>query len=202
MKKHDIQQRSDEWFHLRKGKITGTGLKAIMGTKYAKENYFYQLLGERLTVGIDDEFENPMERGNRLEPDGIAAFELETGKKVESIGLLEDQDNPSIANSPDGLIGDDEAIELKCLGGKNHVKLWFEDAVLDDHYWQVIQYFVVNPKLKTLYYVGYNPDIPVHPLHIVVVKRGDVQERIDEARESQEAFIAEVEDKLKEIIKL
>ena len=204
MKKHDISQKTDKWFHIRKGKITGTQLKNIMGTPRTRQEALYEVLAERLTVGVESEgdYENAMERGNRLEPDAISAFEFETGKSVERVGFVEDDDNPLIANSPDGLIGETEAVEVKCLGGKNHIKMWLTNKVLDEYWWQVIQYFIVNKKLQTLYFVGYNPNIPIHPLHIIEVKRKEIEVEIKEAREEQEKFLKEVDILLAKIIKL
>lgn len=204
MKKHQIEQKSNEWHHIRKGKITGTTLKAIMGTPKARQDAIYEIIAERLTVGVESEgdYENAMERGNRLEPDAIAMFELETGKQVERVGFCEDETNPMIANSPDGLIGEDEAVEVKCLGGKNHVKMWLTNETPEEYKWQIIQYFVVNENLKKLYFVGYNPDIPIHPIHIIEVSRDEVESEIKEARENQEKFLSEVENILKDIIEL
>lgn len=204
MIKHNIEQKSNEWFHIRKGKITGTTLKSIMGTPKARQEAIYEIIAERLTVGIENEdnYENPMDRGNRLEPDAIALFELETGKKVERIGFCEENNNSMIANSPDGLIGDDEAIEVKCLGGKNYVKSWLTNKVSDEYEWQIIQYFVVNEKLEKLYFVLHNPDIPVHPLHIIEVNKKDIEKDIALAKRSQEAFLQEVDSILSTIIKL
>ena len=204
MKKHNIEQKSDEWFHLRKGKITGTTLKSIMGTPKARQDAIYEIIAERLTVGIESETseENAMDRGSRLEPDAIAMFELETGKQVERIGLCEEDDNSQIANSPDGLIGDDEAIEAKCMGGKNHVKMWLTNEIPDEYFWQSVQYFIVNKKLKKLYFIGYNPNIPVHPLHIIELERENIKEDIENAKKSQKEFLEEVEKILKTIIKL
>lgn len=203
MKKHNVEQQTPEWHHVRKGKITGTKAKAIMGTPRARKDAIYEIVSERLTVGVPHmDYENPMERGNRLEPDAIAMFELETSKNVERVGFLLHEDNPFIANSPDGIIGETEAVEVKCFGGKNHVKLWLTDEVPSEYLWQVVQYFIVNEKLKTLYFVGYNPDVAVHPLHIIEVKRKDVQDKIDEAKLEQRLFLKEVEDILETIIKL
>ncbi len=89
MKKHQIEQRSNEWKQLRKGKITGTQLKSIMGTPRARKEAMYEILAERLTVGVEDEYENAMDRGIRLEGDAIAMFELHTGKQVDKIGFVE-----------------------------------------------------------------------------------------------------------------
>jgi len=204
MKKHNMEQKTDEWFHIRKGKITGTTLKAIMGTSKARQEAMYEIIAERLTVGVESEgdYENPMQRGTRLEPDAISAFELETGKNVERVGFAEDDDNPLIANSPDGLIGEDEAIEAKCLGGKNHIKMWLTNEIPDEYFWQVVQYFVVNKKLQTLYFVGYNPDIPIHSLHIIEIKKADIEEETKKAKKEQKKFLDEVDTLLAKIIKL
>lgn len=203
MKKHNIEQRTDEWQHLRKGKITGTTLKAIMGTPKARQDAIYEIIAERLTVGVEgDEYENAMDRGTRLEPDALSAFELETGKSVEKIGLIENDDNSQIANSPDGLIKETEAIEVKCMGGKNHVKMWLTNEIPDEYKWQSVQYFVVNTKLERLYFVGYNPDIPTHPLHIIELNRETAMEDIEKARLAQDNFLEDVENILKTLIKL
>lgn len=202
MKKHNIEQKSDEWHQIRKGKITGTTLKSIMGTPKVRQDAMYEIIAERLTIGIGDEYENAMERGNRLEPDAIAMFELETGKNVERVGFCEDDNNAMICNSPDGLIGETEAIEVKCMGGKNHVKLWVTNQFPSEYEWQIIQYFVVNEKLEKLYFVGYNPDIPIHPLHIIEINRKDIEEQIKEAKETQKNFLKDVDSILKNIITL
>jgi putative phage-type endonuclease len=204
MKKHKMEQGTDEWFHIRKGKITGTTLKAIMGTPKARKEAIYEIIAERLTIGVESEtsYENAMDRGTRLEPDGIAMFEFETGKQVERVGFCEDDTNPMIANSPDGLIGKDEAIEVKCMGGKNHIKMWLENKIPDEYEWQVVQYFIVNKDLNKLYFVGYNPDIPIHSLHIIEVNREEIEEKIKVAKTSQEEFLKEVENILSTIIKI
>lgn len=174
-----------------------------MGTPKKREDALYEIIAERLTIGVEDElnYENPMDRGVRLEPDAIAAFELETDKQVERIGFVEDDTNPMIANSPDGLIGETEAVEAKCMGGKNHVKMWLTNLIPDEYIWQVVQYFIVNEKLQKLYFIGYNPDISIHPLHIIEVSRETLVEKIEKAKENQSTFLLEIDNILKELIK-
>lgn len=205
MKKLEVNQRSPEWEQLRKTHITGTTLKGIMGTPRARQEMIYEVIANRLTIGVesDEDYENPMERGTRLEPDAIAEFEFATGKKVERVGFCESEENKAIAQSPDGYIADTndaEAIEVKSMGGKNHVKLWLTNEVPDEYNWQVIQYFVVNDKLQKLYFVGYNPQIPVHPLHIIEVERDEAV--INQAKEAQKVFLQEVESILLTLIKI
>lgn len=204
MKKLDLIQGTPEWHQKRKTAVTGTVLKSLMGTPKARQEAVYECLANRLTVGVEDEYENAMDRGTRLEPDAIAAFELETNKSVERIGFCESDDNSAIAQSPDGYVrdtGDTEAVETKCMGGKNHIKMWLTNKVPDEYEWQVVQYFVVNEKLEKLHFVGYNPDIPVHPLHIIEVTRAEIEADIEKAREAQNIFLQEIETILKTLIK-
>lgn len=206
MKNHkDIIQGTDIWHHIRKGKITGKVLKGLMGTAKARETAIYELVAERLTVGVDDEYESDRDRGIRLEPEAIKAFEFETGKQVDPSGFCENDTNAFIGYSPDGLIADSddtEDIEVKCLAGKNHVRIWLLNEIPDEHYWQMIQGFVVNPKLKTRFFVAYNPDIPDHKLHIIELHREDCEKDIEKAKAVQEKALAEIKELLKPIIKL
>lgn len=206
MKKHNnIQQGTEEWHQLRKGKITGTTLKAIMGTPKARQDALYELIAERLTVGVEMDYENPMDRGTRLEPEALAMFEFDTGKKIETTGYCESDDNSLIGYSPDAIVSgtaDKEDVEVKCPGGKNYVKMWITNEVPEEYYWQLVQAFVVNPELETRYFVGYNPDITVHPLHIITVNKKDIEEDIKIALEKQNLFLSEVDSMLEKIITL
>lgn len=206
MKKYnDIEQGSPEWHHLRKGKITGTTLKSIMGTPKARQDAIYEIVAERLTVGVEDgDYESPMDRGTRLEPDALSTFELETGLSIERTGFVEHDDNSLIGYSPDALILDreDEDVEVKCPGGKNYVKMWLTNQVPEEYLWQVVQAFIVNPKLQKRYFVGYNPDISIHPIHIIEVTREEIVDHIENAKVAQIKFLGEVENILKDLIKL
>lgn len=204
MKKHLMPQNSEAWFHVRKGKITGTTLKAIMGTPKARQEAIYDIIAERLSVGVSTDYENPMDRGNRLEPEAITVFEFETGIKTELIGFAEHDDNTHIGNSPDRMVKDDDtlAVEVKCPLGKNYVKLWLTNEVPDEYEHQVIQYFAVNEQLQKLYFVGYNPDIKIHPLHIIEVTRESLGDKVQIALEKQTEFLLEVDAILRTIVTL
>ena len=206
MKKITIEQRSPEWEQMRKTHLTGTMVKDIMGTPRARQEAMYEAIANRLILGIesDGDYENAMDRGTRLEPDAIAAFEFETGKSIEKIGFIKHSDVDGIAQSPDGYINDSndtEALEIKCMGAKNHIKLWLANDIPSEYLWQTVQYFVVNQNLKKLYFVGYNPQIPVHPIHIIEVKREDIDKLISQSEEEQKKFLNEVNTILSTLIK-
>lgn len=203
----EIEQGSDEWFELRKPKLTGSILKSIMGTSKARQDAIYEMIAQRLSIDEEgvDEYENPMSRGTRLEPDARTIFEFETGKKIEQMGMCEHDENSAIANSPDGYVEDTEdteAIEIKCPGGKNYVKAWLTNKVPDEYDWQVVQYFVVNPKLQKLHFVLYNPDIKMHQMHIIEINRSEILLDIEKAFESEVQFLKEVDSILATLIEV
>jgi putative phage-type endonuclease len=178
----DIEQGSDQWFEFRKGKVSGTMLSDLYSKRGGRKLGFYELIAARLALDPDDE--NRMERGIRLEDEAAQAFAEKTGKQLEIAGVCVHDDHPSVINSPDRLIKNNgkytEAVEIKCLSPARHLQAVIENKVPDEYEAQKLQYFIVNPDLKKLYFVFYDPRIAAVPLHTVEVTRaelGDLPDR-------------------------
>lgn len=173
MKVVSIEQGSEEWFDYRKGKISGTMLSDLYSKRGNRKIGFYELIAERIAIDPDDE--NRMDRGLRLEEEAIALFEETYDKKVFRAGVCVHDDYPEIINSPDGLIANGkkytEAVEVKCLSSPRHLQAVIEDAVPIEFEAQMMQYFIVNPDLQTLYFVFYDPRIASKPFHVVEITR-------------------------------
>lgn len=184
MKTHIFTDK-DEWKAFRKGKITGTRLKDITNKKgTGKKIAFYELIAERM--GIVEDEENVMERGLRLEPEAIAEFEKQTGKKVDgSLVIWVSDYNENISVSPDGFIGDTEALEIKCLSSARHIEAIIENEFPDEYELQARQYFVCNEKLETLYFAMYDPRIVARPLVIFEIHRDEAKVQESLAYEMQ-----------------
>jgi predicted phage-related endonuclease len=184
----------EDWLAARVGRITGSRLKDIIvkrGT--GKKIGFYQLVAERLGIPADDE--SPMDRGVRLESEAITEFTKATGKDVDtSLVMWEREDNPNIAVSPDGFIGDEECVEAKCLASARHIEALLTQEVPSEHKEQVIQYFVCNDQLTTLYMVFYDPRLTVKPFFYLTIKRSDVAEEVAECLEYERKTLAEVDE--------
>lgn len=200
-----LQQKTPEWFEERKGVITGSRLKKIVGTPYMKKETFYEVLAERLSVGDYDE-ETAMQRGIRLEDDARKEYTKETGYEVEVPGFTKREDNLFMGESPDGLIQTDgkytRALEIKCLGSKNHVRAKLEGQIPDDYLPQVIQKFIVNDDLEVVDFVMYDPRIASFPYLKFSLFREDYVELIEKYRKTQEDFLNEVNETLKKLISL
>jgi len=198
MKTYTFETRED-WMQARNGKITGSRLGDIVvkrGT--GKKIGYYELIAERLGIPADDE--NAMDRGTRLEGEAIKKFEEETGKKVDtSLVLWQREDNESIAISPDGIIGKTSALEAKCLSSARHIEAYLTNKVPKEFEFQVLQYFIVNDQLKTLYFVMYDPRLLAKPFFYFTINRSEVQEQVDEYLTYEREVLSEIDEIVSEL---
>ena len=121
------QQRSPEWFAARIGKVTGSRVADLMartktGFGASRANYMAELICERLTGEQAERYVSAeMQRGTDLEPQARAAYSFLHDRSVEECGFMV---HPAIADfgaSPDGLIGADGLVELKCPNTATHI---------------------------------------------------------------------------------
>lgn len=140
---HDITQGSPEWLELRLGKITasrfGDLMKSGRGGAVSKtaESYLIELALERVTGTKAPFFENDaMRHGTETEPRARAMYEIMTGNEVSEVAFIEH--NEFIGVSPDGLIGNDGGLEIKCPNSKTQAERFLNGVGLpDDYKWQV-----------------------------------------------------------------
>jgi len=192
MKILQIEQNSEEWFETRKGKITGSKLKDVVTKRgTAWKIGVYQLIADRIAVDADEE--DPMERGHRLEKEAIEKFTEETGIPVEEGAFWVSDKNPNIAVSPDGVTDGDGAVEVKCLSSARHLQALIEETLPKEYKEQVLQYFIVNDDLQTVYTVFYDPRIQSKPYFVIPTHREDVAKDIEFLEEYQVNILAEVD---------
>lgn len=191
MKTYKYESR-EEWLNARRGKITGSRLKDVLTKRgTGKKIGFYELIAERL--GIPADGENAMDRGTRLEPEAILMFEQETGREVDSSLILwARDDNESIAISPDGVIGETEAVEAKCLASARHIEAFLTGKIPSDYKEQALQYFVVNDKLEKLHFAFYDPRLLAKPFFIITIERHELENEILETLAYERDMMTEI----------
>lgn len=180
------------WLEARKTKITGSRLKEVITFKgTGKKIGYYELIAERLA--LPGTGQDPMERGHELEIEAIDRFTKETKKDVDtSLVMWVRDDNDSVAISPDGFIKKKEAVEVKCLSSARHIEAFLTQAIPNEYEYQVLQYFIVNDSLKTLYFCFYDPRLSVKDFFYVTVERETVKEKITEYLDYQTKMIEEI----------
>lgn len=136
-------QGSDSWVRARCGIPTASRFKDILTPKNLTRSksagpYMHELLAEWIFgEPIDIETTGYMERGIELEEVARKGYTLQTGNVVEEVGLCL-IDNGEVGCSPDGLIGDDGGLEIKCPGLKNHIRYLLDpDALVAEYRLQV-----------------------------------------------------------------
>lgn len=211
----NLEQGTIEWQEARMCKVTGTSLKDVMGTRLAQVQLISRLIGEEGTEQVKiGRATAEMERGVAEEDFAIKMFEEKTGKKVDQVGFCISDDFDWLGLSPDGLIADEngeytEAVEVKSPDTKTSVFYRLMNQIPEDelgltaskkpflgipseYKWQVVNNFIVNEKLKKLYFLVYDVrfiDEDLRLLHIEVERDNEIlQEAIDEAKEALEAF--------------
>ena len=186
-------QNKEDWLEARKGRITGSRLKDIIVKRGTEPKIgFYELIAERLAISPDGE--NAMDRGVRLEEEAIGRFAEETKKKIDtSLVIWTREDNENIAISPDGFVGEKEAVEAKCLSSAEHIETYLTRKVPSEYEMQAIQYFIVNEKLERLYFSFYDPRMTGKlQFFFLEIKREEVSEKIDEYLAYQQKTLEEV----------
>ena len=198
-----MEQRSDEWFTARLGKVTASRVADIMartksGYSASRAKYMAQLLCERLTGQKEDSYQSAaMQRGTELEGKARAVYLLETGNDVTETGLV---DHPTIAMSaasPDGLVNDDGLIEIKCPETHTHLE-FIKSGKPKSNYMQQMQWQMACTGRQWCDFVSYDDRLPEYLAYKCVrIPRDDALIAEMEAEVSE--FLAELDLEVKQL---
>lgn len=129
-----IEQGSDEWLQARLGKPTASRFGDIITPDKGDKSktyttYLYELLGELLAGDRDEVYRSQwMDRGSELEVQAREKYEFLKDTTVETVGIVFNDDF-TIGASPDGLIGNNAGLEIKCPKSSTIVKYMLEDRL-------------------------------------------------------------------------
>lgn len=122
----DLEQGTQEWLKVRLGKVTASGVADVLaktktGVSASRGNYLIKLAIQRVTGEIEEGFTNDaMQWGKDHENQARVAYEVTSGNFVDQVGFV---DHPSIewfGCSPDGLVGNNGLVEIKCPNSATH----------------------------------------------------------------------------------
>ena len=188
-----IEQGSEEWLNLRRGVFTASHAQPIASNGKGLETYVTELMADYYALQSDSYTNEDMARGNELEASARFVYEMETGNQVEEVTFC--QLNEHIGCSPDGLVGDDGLIEIKCHNNKNYFLVMLDRKNVSSAYiWQMQMQMLISGR-KWCDFVSYNPNFLNRPLKII---------RIMPDEEKQKALLSGLEkgtEKIKEILK-
>jgi len=193
----NIEQGTPEWHELRKGKMTASHANTISVAGKGLETYVYEIVAGMLSSAEPENFvSKDMERGNELEAQARVMYELETGNKVEEVGFVEIDEYSGA--SPDGLIGDDGGLEIKCHNDKNHLLLMLtgKEGIKKDYIMQMQMNMFASDRLWWIM-CAYNPNF-TNSLLIYKIERDEViMEKLKLGLSKGRVMIQDILDKIK-----
>ena len=189
-----MEQRSDDWFSVRLGKVTASKIADVMaktksGYGASRANYMMQLLCERLTGAREESYTNAaMQRGTDLEPVARSNYEL-LYEPVTEVGFIL---HPTIAMSgasPDGVVGDG-LLEIKCPNTATHVE-FIRTGVIDKKYILQMSFQMMCADKVWCDFVSFDDRLPPE-LQMVVIRVDRDKSLCDEIETEVKLFLSEL----------
>lgn len=203
----DMEQRTDEWYTARLGKVTASSLYKVLAktkTGYGADrgNYMTQLVLERITGTKADSYTNAaMQWGVEQEPFARAAYEASRGVMVDEVGFVPHPTIEMAGASPDGLVGNDGMVEIKCPDSKTALECWLSDNPVEGKYFAQMQWQMRCADRAWCDYVVFDPRMPAKAqLFVTRVMRDDAWLATTEAEVVK--FLAEVDAKVAALKKI
>jgi len=184
---HEIEQNTDEWFDLRGGLATSSNFSKIMANEEGAfgepaKKYAVEIAVEIVTGELEEaaRYKNSyMDDGHIFEPIAIREYEMETFNNVIKGGFFI-SDNKRFGDSPDGNVGEEGCIEVKCVIRTTHFKR-LEKGGFDSAYkWQIMGHIWVGNK-QWCDFISYCHSMPLgKKLYVHRIERDeDMMQRIE-----------------------
>ena len=201
-----IEQRSDQWFAARIGKVTASRVADVLaktktGYSATRDNYMAQLVCERLTGEKGESFTNAaMQHGTDTEPLARAAYEALKDVLVDEVGFVPHPSIKMAGASPDGLVGDDGLIEIKCPNTATHIDTLLNQSVPTKYFTQM-QFQMACTGREWCDFVSFDNRLPEElQLFVKRVPRDETYIKLMEAEIVQ--FIVELDEKIAKLMKV
>lgn len=198
-----MEQRTTEWHAARLGKVTASRIADLTartrsGYGASRANYMAELITERLSGAPYERFSNAaMQWGTDTEPLARSAYEVETGNIADQIGFVVHPQIKDAGASPDGLIGDDGLIEIKCPNSSTHMETLLSGMAPEKYtgqmYWQM-----ACTGRKWCDFVSYDPRFPKN-MRLFIKRINRIDTVIAELENEVRKFLGELESKLAEL---
>lgn len=201
-----VEQGSPQWHAERCGKVTASRIADLMaktktGWGASRANYAAQLVAERLTGTVVDGYKNEaMEWGIATEAEARGSYEFYTDTVVSPVGFIP---HPTIAMSgasPDGYIGTEGILEVKCPLTATHIYTLLGQAVPSKYILQMQWQMACTGRLWGDF-VSFDPRMP-EDMRLFVKRVERDEGRIKEITGCVEDFLAEIDAKVEQLVKL
>lgn len=165
----------------------------------SRANLMAQLVAERLTGCLTETYVSaPMQWGIDTEPEAREVYAMMTGVAIERVGLVLHPGIDGGVASPDGLVGDDGLVEIKCPNTSTHIATLLGGSI-DGAYVKQMQWQMACTGRQWCDFVSYDPRMPEDMrLHVQRVHRDD--DMIRRLDSDVAAFLRELEETVARLV--
>jgi putative phage-type endonuclease len=201
----EIIQGSDEWFAARLGKVTASRIADVIaktktGYSSSRANYAAQLVAERLTGVVQESYSNAaMQWGSDQEPDARVAYEFLTSANVIEVGFVTHPTILMSGASPDGLVGKDGLVEIKCPNTATHIETLLGASVPAKYEAQMLWQLACTGR-KWCDFVSYDPRLP-EDMQVFIQRMDRDNAKIAALEAEVGSFLLEVEQTVRALIR-
>lgn len=198
----DLEQRTDEWLHMRAGMVTASRVADVLaklkrkeGMAQARHDYLLEVAIGRLTGLNPETYVSPaMQWGIENEPLARGAYQIATDREVQEIGFAIHPRIKWFGSSPDGLVDEDGCLEVKCPNANTHLEYILADQVPLEYAPQMLAHMACTER-KWCDFASYHPRLPKNLQ--LFVKRFERDDKLIAGMELEvEQFLSEVEELL------
>jgi putative phage-type endonuclease len=192
----NIKQGTDDWKKLRLGKVTASRVSDVMskiksGESASRRNYKMDLVVERLTGLPTSSFTSPaMSWGVENECLARMAYEAFKGVFVDQVAFCNHPTIEWFGCSPDGLIGSEGNLEIKCPNTANHIDYLLAGVPPAKYVPQMQTQMACTGRLWTDF-VSYDPRLPPE-LQLFIVRLDRDESYIQQIETEVKQFLEEV----------
>lgn len=199
---HNVEQKSEAWFALRlQYPLTASEAQAIGNQGKGLETLCWEQMAQKYSSQDKERYSNKdLERGVELEPLARDMYELETGNNVIEVGFVTNESISSVGGaSPDGIVGDDGLVEIKCFDDTKHFKMSIDykktgTFEIESRYvWQMQMQMLLTGRVWCDF-VAYNPNYKTSLLIHRVEADTEMQEDIKKGLAKGEITINEIKN--------
>jgi putative phage-type endonuclease len=197
MKVVTAEQRTPEWYEERMGIPTASSFDKIITSKgdisASRTKYLYKLVAEKLSGTVETSYINDaMQHGIDTEAEARKVYELITLNDVEHVGFCL-SDCERYGASPDGLVGEDGLLEIKCPKAETHIE-YLLNGKLPTAYFQQVQGQLLVTGRKWCDFMSY-----VRNLKPFIIRVGRDEEFIKKLEQALIEFDKEKQEIIKQI---